>query len=93
MLIFCTLNRWDEWVPESRVLEHNEKNLAEQKRLRREHPSTSTSASKAPKGGAKDGGGGSTRGTRKDGPRGMKRGREEVGCPSVVKQAFSDSSP
>lgn len=65
-------------MPESRVLEYNEKNLTEQKRLRREHASTTTTASKTPKGGAKDGAGGSTRGTRKDGPRGTKRSRDEV---------------
>jgi mortality factor 4-like protein 1 len=76
---FCSLQfiRWDEWVPESRVLEYNDTNLVLQKKLRKEASAATSAASKAPKG-AKDGGGGSTRGTRKDGPRGTKRGRDEV---------------
>lgn len=77
-------------MPESRVLELNEKNLAEQKKLRKEH-GTTTTASKAPKGGAKDGAGGSssTRGTRKDGPRGTKRSREEVRIRPVAPLCFT----
>ena len=60
-------------------MEYNETNLIKQKTLRKENASTASAASKAQKGGAKDVGGGSARGTRKDGPRGTKRGREEVG--------------
>jgi hypothetical protein len=30
--------RWDEWVPESRVLKHNEANLQKQKELQAQHP-------------------------------------------------------
>lgn len=61
-------------------MEYNETNLIKQKTLRKENASTASAASKAQKGGTKDVGGGSTRGTRKDGPRGTKRGREEVGA-------------
>lgn len=82
ILILFQWNRWDEWVPELRVLEHNDKNLVLQKKLRKENESSASTASKAPKGGAKDGAGGSTRGARKDGPRGTKRSREEVGSAS-----------
>jgi mortality factor 4-like protein 1 len=30
--------RWDEWVPENRVLKHNEANLQKQKELQAQHP-------------------------------------------------------
>ncbi|TFK71406.1 MRG-domain-containing protein [Pluteus cervinus] len=69
---------WDEWVPASRLLKHNENNLAMQKTLQQTNaPAASTaSASKSAKAGTTREGAG-TRGARKDGTRGTKRGREE----------------
>ena len=32
------VGRWDEWVPENRVLKHNEANLQKQKELQAQHP-------------------------------------------------------
>ncbi|RDB22352.1 Chromatin modification-related protein EAF3 [Hypsizygus marmoreus] len=73
---------WDEWVPSSRILKINETNLELQKTLQRSNAPATGGASSSrshQKGGVnKDGGAGSTRaGTRKDGTRGTKRGREE----------------
>lgn len=31
---FIYFNRWDEWVPEERVVKHNEANLMRQKQLK-----------------------------------------------------------
>ena len=31
---FIYFNRWDEWVPEERVVKHNEANLVRQKQLK-----------------------------------------------------------
>ena len=77
-------NRWDEWVPASRLLKLNEENSAIQKSLQAQaNPQTSsTSSSKHGKShggvsGSKDAST-SRAGVRKDGTRGTKRGREEV---------------
>ncbi|TFK62898.1 MRG-domain-containing protein, partial [Pluteus cervinus] len=70
---------WDEWAPASRLLEHNENNLAMQKTLQQTNaPAASTaSVSKSAKAGTTMAGAG-TRGARKDGTRGTKRGKEEI---------------
>ena len=80
-----SLSRWDEWVPANRLLKITEGNLALQKNLQQTNTasvhggSTTTKAqSKAAAGMNKESV--STRaGARKDGTRGTKRAREEVG--------------
>ncbi|KAK2459842.1 hypothetical protein APHAL10511_008163 [Amanita phalloides] len=75
---------WDEWVPLSRLLTYNEENINKQKALQQNAAASGVlGASKAhatQKGVAsaatREGGAG-TRGLRKDGTRGTKRGREE----------------
>lgn len=72
---------WDEWVPSNRLLKFNETNLATQKSLQQSNApaaSTAAAAKAASRAANKDGGGVGTRGARKDGTRGTKRGREEV---------------
>lgn len=77
--------RWDEWVPLNRLLAFNEENINKQKALQQSAAASGAlSAAKthaAQKGttgaGTREGGAG-TRGSRKDGTRGTKRGREEV---------------
>jgi len=83
------LSRWDEWVPASRLLKLNDTNVAIQKTLQAQASAANASAASSSKshkaGGAgtgKDTGGtgaGARAGARKDGMRGTKRGREEVG--------------
>ncbi|KAG6853437.1 hypothetical protein C0991_004362, partial [Blastosporella zonata] len=71
---------WDEWVPHSRLLKHNEQSLEIQKTLQRTNAvpaTTGASSSRGPKAGIKDGAGGARGGARKDGTRGTKRGRDE----------------
>ncbi|KAG5634164.1 hypothetical protein H0H81_003101 [Sphagnurus paluster] len=71
---------WDEWVPHSRLLKHNEASLELQKQLQKTHVAPATAAassSRGPKAGVKDGGASTRAGARKDGTRGTKRGREE----------------
>ncbi|KAF8350331.1 MRG-domain-containing protein [Amanita rubescens] len=75
---------WDEWVPLNRLLAFNEENINKQKTLQQSAAASGAlSAAKthaAQKGttgaGTREGGAG-TRGSRKDGTRGTKRGREE----------------
>lgn len=84
-----SVDRWDEWVPANRLLKITEGNLALQKNLQQTNTasvhggSTTTKAqNKAVAGMSKENI--STRaGARKDGTRGTKRAREEVGsfCP------------
>ncbi|KAF8063556.1 MRG-domain-containing protein [Lyophyllum atratum] len=71
---------WDEWVPHTRLLKHNEANIDVQKQLQRTNappPTGAGSSSRGPKAGMKEGGAGTRVGARKDGTRGTKRGREE----------------
>ncbi|KAG5646789.1 hypothetical protein DXG03_002166 [Asterophora parasitica] len=72
---------WDEWVPHTRLLKHNEGNLELQKALKRSNappPAAGASSSRGPKVGTKEASGSARAGARKDGgTRGTKRGREE----------------
>jgi len=91
--------KWDEWVPENRLLKLNEENLELQKKLQLTHGATSHggSASKAPNK-STAGGSASTRGGRKDGTRGTKRAREDeekkaemkLTVPEVLKSILVD---
>lgn len=76
--------RWDEWVPENRLLKFNEENLELQKKLLLTHAATSHggSTSKASNK-STAGGSASTRG-RKEGTRGTKRAREDVRSFSIL---------
>lgn len=79
--VFMFAYSWDEWVPSNRLLKFNETNLATQKSLQQSNApaaSTAAAAKAASRAANKDGGGVGTRGARKDGTRGTKRGREEV---------------
>ena len=76
--------RWDEWVPLNRLLAYNEENNKQKALQQSAAASGALSAAKTHatrKGttgiGTREGGAG-TRGSRKDGTRGTKRGREEV---------------
>lgn len=79
------VRRWDEWVPLSRLLTYCEENIQKQKTLLQSAAASGALNSVKPhatqKGvsgvGTREGGAG-TRGSRKDGTRGTKRGREEV---------------
>jgi hypothetical protein len=77
--------RWDEWVPENRLLKFNEENLELQKKLLLTHAATSHggSTSKASNKSTAGGGSASTRG-RKEGTRGTKRAREDVRSFSIL---------
>jgi mortality factor 4-like protein 1 len=81
----CDINcRWDEWVPASRLLKLNEENVAVQKALQAQANAANASAASSSKhksgGGHKDGSSSKAGlSARKDGSRGTKRGREEVG--------------
>ncbi|KAG6868284.1 hypothetical protein C0993_005569 [Termitomyces sp. T159_Od127] len=71
---------WDEWVPHSRLLKHNETNIELQKSLQKNNAHASASggsSSRGPKAGPREGAGGARGGTRKDGTRGTKRARDE----------------
>ena len=78
------LDRWDEWVPESRLLKLTEQNLELQKTLQQANVASGQGGSTASKAQSKSAPGAardsvSTRaGTRKDGTRGTKRAREDV---------------
>jgi hypothetical protein len=83
---FCylTLDRWDEWVPITRLLKFNDTNVQLQKALMAQASAAASTSGSSSKGKAHGGGmmkdGSSSRGGglgRKDG-RGTKRGREEV---------------
>ena len=41
LIVVNVLRSWDEWVPESRVLKHNEQALLKQKELLRAHEAAS----------------------------------------------------
>jgi hypothetical protein len=80
--VYLEHDRWDEWVSPSRLLKYNEANITLQKALQaqRLNPqgASTSSATKHGKAQASSSGAGGTRGVRKDGARGTKRGREEV---------------
>jgi len=73
--------KWDEWVSPTRLLKYNEANITLQKGLQaqRLNPQGASTASttKQGKAQASSGAASGSRGVRKDGARGTKRGREE----------------
>ena len=95
LVLFVTLRRWDEWVPESRLLKFSEENLLLQKKLIQDNKELTgaTSTSKAQKASASAISGRTTTASgRKEGTRGTKRGREEVRRQFISFSFISDAT-